>query len=75
MKISTSLFKKLIITIIFCLPVSTFALLPQNLKKTGVFKDLHPIASYGYPDADTCESDGGVYDGALCIFQQGGSTI
>ena len=74
MKTKTPIFKQLIILIIFCIPLSSFALLPQQFKKIGIFKDIHPIASYGYPDSETCETDGGIYDGNLCIFQ-GGTTI
>jgi hypothetical protein len=46
-----------------------------ELNKTGVFKDIHPIGSFGYPNAKACEEDGGVYDNGLCIFQDGGATI
>lgn len=46
-----------------------------GLNKAGVFKDLYPIGSFGYPDAESCQEDGGVYDDGLCIFEDGGSTI
>ena len=54
---------------------SSFASADVQLNKTGVFKDLHPFGSFGYPNAQACQQDGGVYNDGLCVFQDGGSTI